>query len=89
MENKYADETNAIREQVERQKELNTQAAKEGQGVCKPELVDALQSIAKMKNNSGVIKNPPPTPNMPERMPTSPPNPKRRKALTDTSAMGR
>jgi len=42
-----------------------------------------------MKNKSGVIKKPPPTPNMPDKMPTSPPNPKRRNALTETSAMGR
>ena len=42
-----------------------------------------------MKKSSGVIKNPPPTPNIPERMPTIPPIPSKRKALTDTSAMGR
>ena len=38
---------------------------------------------------TGVIKNPPPTPNIPESTPTIPPSPKRRKAFTETSAMGR
>ena len=42
-----------------------------------------------MKNRSGVIRNPPPTPNMPDRNPTIPPSPRMRKALTETSAMGR
>jgi hypothetical protein len=42
-----------------------------------------------MKNRSGVIRNPPPTPNMPDRMPTIPPSPSRRNAFTLTSAMGR
>jgi hypothetical protein len=42
-----------------------------------------------MKNRSGVIRNPPPTPNMPDRMPTIPPKPSRRNAFTLTSAMGR
>jgi hypothetical protein len=38
---------------------------------------------------SGVMRNPPPTPNMPESTPTSPPRPRIRKAFTETSAMGR
>ena len=42
-----------------------------------------------MKNSSGVIRKPPPTPNMPDRKPTIPPSPRRTKALTETSAMGR
>ena len=42
-----------------------------------------------MKNNRGVIRNPPPTPNMPDRMPTRPPSPKSMKAFTETSAIGR
>ena len=42
-----------------------------------------------MKNNNGVIKKPPPTPNMPDRIPTIPPRPSRRKAFTETSAIGR
>ena len=42
-----------------------------------------------IKKSRGVIRNPPPTPNMPDRTPTIPPNPKRRNALTDSSAMGR
>ena len=42
-----------------------------------------------MKNRSGVIRKPPPTPNMPESTPTSPPSPTSRKAFTLTSAMGR
>jgi hypothetical protein len=41
------------------------------------------------KKRSGVIRNPPPTPNNPDRSPTSPPSPNRTKALTETSAMGR
>ena len=43
----------------------------------------------KHKNKSGVIKNPPPTPNIPDNTPTIPPNPNKRKAFTETSAMGR
>jgi len=39
--------------------------------------------------SSGVIRNPPPTPNNPERKPTPPPNPKSSATLTETSAMGR
>jgi hypothetical protein len=42
-----------------------------------------------MKNSKGVIRNPPPTPNMPDMNPTIPPSPRIRKALTETSAMGR
>jgi hypothetical protein len=42
-----------------------------------------------IKNKSGVIKNPPPTPNIPDRIPTIPPNPSSKNAFTDTSAMGR
>lgn len=42
-----------------------------------------------MKNKSGVIRKPPPTPNIPDSMPTSVPSPKRRIRLTETSAMGR
>jgi hypothetical protein len=41
------------------------------------------------RNRSGVMRNPPPTPNMPDSTPTRPPRPRRRKALTETSAMGR
>jgi len=39
--------------------------------------------------SSGVIRKPPPTPNIPDNSPTMPPRPTRRKILTDTSAMGR
>ena len=42
-----------------------------------------------MKNRSGVRRKPPPTPNIPDRMPTMPPSPSRRNAFTLTSAMGR
>ena len=42
-----------------------------------------------IKNNNGVIKKPPPTPNMPDKMPTIPPKPNNRKAFTEISAMGR
>jgi len=42
-----------------------------------------------MKNKSGVMRNPPPTPNMPDSSPTIPPRPNRTRAFTETSAMGR
>ena len=42
-----------------------------------------------MKNNNGVIRNPPPTPNMPDSTPTPPPTPSNVKALTEVSAIGR
>jgi hypothetical protein len=42
-----------------------------------------------MKKRSGVIRKPPPTPNMPDRKPTIPPIPRIRKASTETSAIGR
>ena len=42
-----------------------------------------------MKISSGVIRNPPLTPNMPERKPTPPPMPSRIMALSDISAIGR
>ena len=42
-----------------------------------------------MKINAGVIKKPPPTPNMPDRKPITPPRPSSRKTFTDISAMGR
>ena len=42
-----------------------------------------------MKNSAGVIRKPPPTPNMPDSSPTIPPMPNSRKALTETSAIGR
>jgi hypothetical protein len=42
-----------------------------------------------IKKSNGVIKKPPPTPNIPERIPTNPPRPRSRKALTETSAMGK
>lgn len=41
------------------------------------------------QNKSGVIRKPPPTPNMPDSTPTPPPTPSRVKAFTDVSAMGR
>src|SRR5437762_7211132 len=41
------------------------------------------------KINSGVIKNPPPMPNMPETKPTAAPIARMRKTLTGMSAIGR
>ena len=38
---------------------------------------------------SGVIKNPPPNPNIPDRKPTTPPSDSNKKMLTESSAMGR
>ena len=42
-----------------------------------------------IKKRSGVIKKPPPTPNIPESTPTNPPRPRSKKALTETSAIGK
>ena len=42
-----------------------------------------------MKNYSGVIRNPPPTPNMPDSKPTPPPTANSVNALVEISAMGR
>ena len=42
-----------------------------------------------IKKRRGVIKKPPPTPNIPERIPTNPPRPRSKKALTETSAIGK
>ena len=41
-----------------------------------------------MKNSSGVIRNPPPTPNRPDRSPTPAPTARIRGTFTDISAMG-
>ncbi len=41
------------------------------------------------KISKGVIKKPPPTPNMPDRKPTAPPMPRKIKMLADISAIGR
>ena len=38
---------------------------------------------------SGVIRKPPPTPNTPERKPTTPPRPSSRNRFTEISAIGR
>jgi hypothetical protein len=38
---------------------------------------------------SGVKRNPPPTPNRPERNPTAPPIPTRKNRFIESSAMGR
>ena len=42
-----------------------------------------------MKINSGVIRKPPPIPNMPETNPTAAPIARTRKTLTGMSAIGR
>ena len=42
-----------------------------------------------MKISSGVIRKPPPTPNNPDRKPTTPPMMRTSSPLTDISAMGR
>ena len=42
-----------------------------------------------MNINNGVIKKPPPKPNMPDRNPTTPPKDNNRKMLTESSAIGR
>ena len=52
-------------------------------------LPTAMAGGTPAKINSGVIRNPPPTPNMPDRKPTPAPMPSRSSTLTDISAMGR
>jgi hypothetical protein len=42
------------------------------------EVATATAGGIPMKNSKGVMRNPPPTPNIPDRMPTIPPIPKRR-----------
>ena len=49
----------------------------------------AMAGEMPMNIRSGVIINPPPTPNRPERKPTPPPMPRITRKLTDISAMGR
>ena len=41
------------------------------------------------KISSGVMRKPPPTPKIPDKKPTPPPMPSKRKMLADISAMGR
>ena len=52
-------------------------------------LATATAGCTPMKINSGVIRNPPPTPNMPEMNPTASPIASTRKTLTGMSAIGR
>jgi hypothetical protein len=56
---------------------------------CVAPVATATGGAMPIKNNRGVIRNPPPTPNMPDRNPTIPPRPRITKALTEISAMGR
>ena len=42
-----------------------------------------------MNISNGVIRKPPPKPNMPDRNPTTPPKDNNRKMLTESSAIGR
>ena len=52
-------------------------------------LATATAGDTPMKISSGVIRKPPPMPNMPEMNPTARPIPKTRKTLTGMSAIGR
>ena len=52
-------------------------------------LATATAGCTPMKINSGVIRNPPPMPNMPEMKPTARPMASSRKMLTGMSAIGR
>ena len=52
-------------------------------------LATATAGVTPMKINSGVIRKPPPMPNMPEMKPTASPIPNKRKTFTGKSAMGR
>ncbi len=52
-------------------------------------LATATPGVTPMKIRSGVIRKPPPMPNMPEMNPTASPIPRMRKTLTGRSAIGR
>ena len=52
-------------------------------------LATATAGEMPMKISSGVIRKPPPMPNMPEMKPTASPIPSTRKTLTGRSAIGR
>ena len=52
-------------------------------------LATATAGDTPMKINSGVIRKPPPMPNMPEMKPTAIPIPNTRKMFTGRSAIGR
>ena len=52
-------------------------------------LATATAGEMPMKINSGVIRKPPPMPNMPEMKPTASPIPSTRKMFTGRSAIGR
>ena len=57
--------------------------------ICADSVATATAGGMPMKISSGVIRKPPPTPNMPEMKPTAAPRPRIRKMLTGSSAMGR
>ena len=63
---------------------VNSEAA-----ICGDTLDTTTAGGMPMKISSGVIRKPPPIPNMPERNPTASPKPRIRKMLTGMSAMGR
>ena len=52
-------------------------------------LATATAGETPMKISSGVIRKPPPMPNMPEMKPTASPIPRTRKTFTGRSAIGR
>ena len=52
-------------------------------------LATATPGVTPMKISNGVIRKPPPMPNMPEMNPTASPIPRMRKTLTGKSAIGR
>ena len=62
---------------------------KEAPRIWLASLATAIAGGIPIKNKRGVIKKPPPTPNIPESIPTIPPNPINKKMLTEISAMGR
>ena len=49
----------------------------------------ATTGVTPMKISSGVIRKPPPTPNIPDKIPTPPPSPSSSKAFSEISAMGK
>ena len=57
--------------------------------ICIDPVPTATAEGMPMKISRGVSRNPPPTPNIPERKPTAHPIPKKTATLTDISAIGR
>ena len=57
--------------------------------ICAVSVPTATAAECLQKISSGVIRKPPPTPNMPDRKPTAPPMARKMKTFADISATGR